>query len=149
MNVISLRFLICCLFVSFIGCDTESSIDTKGSGLGVGSENKHVAADEKTGTVTVIIRYPNGSVDSSDIGIDADDTVADTLRRLKGIPVVIQGSGSMTFVAGIGEFETAGGEGWSYRVNGQWADRSAGVYQVSPGDQIEWTFGNFEPTDQE
>lgn len=149
MNFATLRILIGCLVVFFVGCAAESNVDKNGAEFGISREDKSVGENEKIGSVTVTIRYPDGSIESSDVNIDSDDTVADVLRRLSDLVVVMQGSGSMTFVAGIGDFTTAGGEGWSYRVNGQWADRSVGVYNVSPGDQIEWTYGNFDLSDQE
>jgi hypothetical protein len=37
--------------------------------------------------------------------------------------------------------EGAGGKNWTYHVNGERADRSFGVYELRPGDQVLWTFG--------
>lgn len=143
MNIAVARILIICLTAFTIGCGGQGtdSVDTSSD---VGRQIEEVRAEDRVGSVTVRIHIPGGSPSLSTVDIDADDTVADVLSRLPDLQVVMQGSGPMTFVSQIGDLPTAGGQGWSYRVNGEWADRSVGVFAVSPGDQIEWTYGDFD-----
>jgi hypothetical protein len=53
------------------------------------------------------------------------------------------GVGASAFLSELGGVanEGAGGRNWTYRVNGQRADRSFAVYVLQPGDQVLWTFG--------
>ena len=57
------------------------------------------------------------------------------------------GTDATTFIVSIGgvENEKSLGDNWVYRVNGKLGDKSAGLFQVQPGDQIEWSFGKYEP----
>jgi hypothetical protein len=46
----------------------------------------------------------------------------------------------LTEMGGVAN-EGADGKNWTYHVNGERADRSFGVYDLRPGDQVLWTFG--------
>jgi hypothetical protein len=98
------------------------------------------------GTVTMEFTWDNDKVTTWEIkGIQPGDTVLDAMRKVESPEIVIQGEGPNAFVSSIGELSTTAGEGWSYSVNGQWADRSVGVYKIKPGDKIVWSHGGFEP----
>lgn len=62
------------------------------------------------------------------------------------IDLVAHGSGSAFFVDSL--LGMKNGEEpncfWTFRVNGKLADKSAGVYVLQPGDQVEWRFGPYE-----
>ena len=78
-------------------------------------------------------------------GVQAGDTILDCMEKIQEPKIVVNGSGANAFVASIGDKDTAAGEGWSYRVNDTWADRSVGVYEIKPGDVVTWSYGGFEP----
>ena len=54
-----------------------------------------------------------------------------------------QGTGASAFLSKAGGVsnEGAGGRNWTYRVNGERGDRSFAIYELRPGDQVLWTFG--------
>lgn len=72
-------------------------------------------------------------------------TLLDVMKRIENPQVSIQGSESNALVIGFGDLMQAGGEGWTYRVNGEWADRGVGAYEVKPGDTILWSYGSYDP----
>ena len=96
-------------------------------------------------TGTVSFEFVFGPDESESVSIEMEDgqTICDVMKKIEQPKISITGSGDMAFVQSIGTLETAGGEGWSYSVNGQWADRSIGVYPLQPGDEIKWTHGGF------
>lgn len=53
------------------------------------------------------------------------------------------GSGATAYVQGIDnlyEFDKGSGSGWMYSVNGKFPNRSAGIWPLSPGDDIRWLY---------
>ena len=57
----------------------------------------------------------------------------------------IRGSGAMTYIEGIDglyEFDNGPTSGWKFRVNGVVPDIGAGVYELKPGDRLEWLYVN-------
>ena len=53
-----------------------------------------------------------------------------------------RGSGETAFVSRINDVENqmAGGLNWLFYVNGQMADRGAGVVRLNDGDVVQWKF---------
>jgi len=74
------------------------------------------------------------------------DSVMDILRfatREKGIVLDTRGMGMFTYVEGIAnlyEFDHGPESGWLYKINGEWADKSAASIKVNEGDTIEWIY---------
>lgn len=126
----------CCLVAS--GCQqSEPTADP------VSASNKESSTE--TGTVTFQFNFGDGRVETVVVDeVSPGQTVLDCLQKIEQPKVVVNGSGQNAFVSSIGELTTAAGEGWSYSVNDQWADRSVGVYEVEAGDEVTWTYGGFE-----
>lgn len=57
------------------------------------------------------------------------------------------GSGETAFVKAIDgvENEKAAGDNWTFKVNGKLGDRSSGVFELKPGDDVVWRFGAYAP----
>ena len=77
-------------------------------------------------------------------------TVFDLLNRAAdagdgGLEIRSRGAGETAFVEAIGGVvnEGADGDNWIYVVNEQLADKGAGVYELSPGDQVLWKYGDY------
>lgn len=74
-------------------------------------------------------------------------TVLDALQTGCGGDLEVTGSGETAFVRGILGVanEGAGGDNWTYRVNGELGNRSAGIMPLSDNDRVEWTLGDYVP----
>lgn len=67
----------------------------------------------------------------------------DAAARAENIPVDRVGSTYGVYIRGIGnvyEFGFGGESGWTYRVNGESPQISAGVYKLSDGDVVEFVY---------
>lgn len=62
-----------------------------------------------------------------------------------GFSVQSTGAGETKFVMGIRDVVNLGakGDNWTYQVNGQLGDRSAGIYPLKAGDKVSWIFGKY------
>lgn len=62
----------------------------------------------------------------------------------RGLSYKSKGSGETAFVTEIAEVASEGGTGrkrnWIYKVNGELAQRGAGVVAIKPGDTVKWTY---------
>lgn len=108
--------------------------------------DRSAATDIPSGTVTVVIPVGDQTVRHEIESVPEGTTVAQVMAEISDPPVTLNGSGAMTFVESIGELDTSGGQGWSYRVDGEWADRGVGAYRLSPPASIEWSHGSYEST---
>ena len=101
------------------------------------------SAEVASGPVEVIIRSADGEFRHRFEDVAAGTTLAEVMSRVDEPVVKIVGSGATTFVESIGESGTTGGTGWSYSVDGEWGDRSIGVYPLTPPAEVVWTHGTF------
>lgn len=65
------------------------------------------------------------------------------MTKSNRIPLEYRGSGILSYVEGIAnlyEFDQGAGSGWLFKVNGQFADKSAGAVKLSKGDVVEWIY---------
>ena len=112
------------------------------------SSTKEVAPGT-AGTVTVEIDF-NGRKQNKEfqIACNQDSTVFSILQQAENkgdVKFVFSGSGETAFVSSIDDIENekAAGDNWTYKVNGDLADRSCGVFPVKTGDKILWRFGKY------
>jgi hypothetical protein len=91
------------------------------------------------GPVTVVIDFGDSTVRREIESVPEGTTVAQVMTEITDPPVKLIGSGAMTFVDSIGDLGTTGGKGWTFRVDGKWADRGIGAYQLTPPALIEWS----------
>lgn len=97
------------------------------------------ATDVPRGTVTVVIHFDDQTVERAIEDVPAGTTVAQVMNEITDPPVVMTGSGSLTFVKSIGELGIAGGKGWTFSVDGQRANQGVGSYRLTPPARVEWT----------
>jgi hypothetical protein len=67
--------------------------------------------------------------------------------REEDFTVHYQGAGASAFVKAIDGVEggSNGSDWWIFYVNGELADRGAGVFPLQAGDKVEWRLGRYEP----
>jgi hypothetical protein len=117
----------------------------------VGGDADLPVATTPTGdAVALVIDFDDGQERRFQLAWRERMTVLDALeaaaRRQRGITYVHRGSGEMAMITAIDGLANEGGAGrnWIYRVNGQLADKSCGVYEIRPKDVIFWTFGSYD-----
>lgn len=85
-------------------------------------------------------------IPSETVVLKEGDTAASVLKRVAKahrLSFEIRGSGALTYIEGIDglyEFDDGPTSGWKYRVNGEVPDIGAGVYELKPGDRLEWFY---------
>ena len=100
------------------------------------------------GTVSVEVDFGSDKrAKSIDVVCSPESTVLLSLERaqnLKRLKFESRGAGETAFVTAIDGVKNEGSDGknWIYRVNEKLGDKSAGIFAVSPGDKISWSFGD-------
>ncbi len=80
--------------------------------------------------------------------VTASATVFDALQTAAdqcGFKIASRGIDSTLFVSEIDgvKNEGAAGKNWTYRVNGKLGNCSAGAFELSPKDRVEWSLGDY------
>lgn len=68
------------------------------------------------------------------------------MRSIDQVPISIRGSGQTAFVDAIGGQSTSPGKGWTFQVNGEFANQGVGSTTVTPPATIRWSFGDASET---
>ena len=132
--------LVC--FATFLivsGCESKATNET------------HTAQPTQpaTGTVTVTFNYVDAPSETVQLPNIAENTSVLALMQMIESPViVIQGSGINSLVTQIGDLKESSSEGWTYYVNGKWADQGIGSATISPGDEIQWRYGDWSSSQE-
>jgi len=103
-------------------------------------------AEPTVGTVTIIIQMPDGEVRQEFDSVMSGTTIADLMAKIESPKVTMIGSGDTAFVKSIGDLGTDAGKGWTFRVDGQWADSGVGAYRLDPPATVQWSHGSFDPS---
>ncbi len=117
----------------------------------LGQQEGLQGADPDKPTVTVTIDYGDGAQKRfTDIAWKKEMTVLDAMKvaekHPRGIRMTYRGSGSTALLTKIDDLENEGrGRNWIYRVNGELADRSFGIFELKPGDRVLWRFERYRP----
>lgn len=114
-----------------------------------GCDSTSVPAELQRDIGTVVLEVDFGGKKTSktiDVVCSPKSTVLSSLERaqnMKKLEFKFRGTGETAFVTSIDgvDNEGADGENWTYRVNDELGDRSAGILGVKPGDTILWSFG--------
>lgn len=93
------------------------------------------------GTVTIEVEGDEELLTVKIDGVRQGETLEAVMRRIEQVPVTIRGSGPTAFVDQIGERATNRTEGWTYRVDGEFAMRGIGQLELNPPTTIRWSFG--------
>lgn len=100
-----------------------------------------------TGTVTLEVDFGGDKrAKSITVVCSPDSTVLQSLERARAtndLKFESRGVGETAFLSSIDGVKNEGSDGknWIYKVNGQLGDKSAGIYEVNPGDTVTWSFG--------
>ncbi|OBY80478.1 hypothetical protein BBG47_06340 [Paenibacillus sp. KS1] len=101
----------------------------------------------KTVQITIVGSSEIGTIlNTEEIEIGDSETVMDILKkatRAKKIQMDFSGAGAAAYVKGIDnlyEFDKGSGSGWMYSINNKFPNKSAGAWEVKPGDHIQWLY---------
>ena len=103
------------------------------------------------GACELVIKFNGRSADKQFFVACQDSatvlTILEKAALEQMIEYTVRGTDSTALVTSIGgvKNEKSYGDNWVYRVNGKLGDRSAGIFQVNPGDMVQWTFGKYQP----
>jgi len=108
-----------------------------------------LAADATGKTVSLTVHYGEGRERRFDAvpwqpGMTVDDLLTVASRQRDGIAYYrVSGTGERLLVGEIDDTtnDRATGRFWTFYVNDELADRSAGIYELQPDDRVLWTFG--------
>jgi len=112
-----------------------------------GGPAEKTASQAAVAVVELVIDYGDGVEKRfTQLGHRSGLTVLELLqlatRHPRGVRVEHRGKDDTAFVTQIDDLRNEGrGRNWTYRVNGKRADRGAGVYPLTAGDKVVWTFG--------
>lgn len=137
-------FIVAVFVASTLGCGPTSPSAAK--------RDTNIATDSR---FSLSINF--GEAEKSEI--KAVVTSAETLTVLdllveagkqENFKIQYKGKGETAFVESING--VIGGENgkdwWIYLVNDKLAKRGSGVYQLNPGDSVQWSLGKYEPASE-
>ena len=86
-----------------------------------------------------------GQTETQEIVIDdvaKGTTLEQVMRTITAIPIAVQGSGTTAFVDQIGDQATDNSGGWTFTVDGEFANQGIGNTFLSPPTKVTWRFGD-------
>ena len=122
------------LFAGIAGCQRESPA-TSQSPVST-QDNGRVAVQFQFSDTRQVTRLVED--------VPAGSTVLSVMQKIEDPTIEISGSGAMALITKIGDAENGGETGWTYSINGEWAERGIGDTTVSGGDEIQWRYGTWE-----
>ncbi|WP_197455449.1 DUF4430 domain-containing protein [Stieleria neptunia] len=113
--------------------------------IGCGQTPPPPAADAAVGEVTLEIQPDDSISETIQVPDVADGTTLEAVMRMvEQVPVSVSGSGSTAFVDSIGEVKTDAGQGWTFKVDGAFANQGIGQTVLHPPTTVTWSYGAFE-----
>ncbi len=99
-------------------------------------------AEQATGTVTVEVVGDDG-IDRYEINnVAAGTTVESLMQSIEQIPVTVRGSGVTAFVEAIDSQSTSSSHGWTFKVDGKFANQGIGSTTLTPPATVTWSFAD-------
>lgn len=103
------------------------------------------SVDAAVGTVTIRVQAVDNPVQTFEIADVSDGaTLESVMKRFDQIPVELSGSGMTAFVQSIGDVETDATQGWTFKVDGEFANQGIGKTILHPPTTVDWSYGEFE-----
>lgn len=103
------------------------------------------AADAAVGIVTILFQLDDGSVNTIEVmGVAEGTTLESVMASVDQVPIEMSGSGTTAFVQSIGGITTDASQGWTFIVDGEFANQGIGQTVLHPPTTVQWSFGEFE-----
>jgi len=130
MNQIQSAAVLSAFLVLLGGCYRSASVAERSS--------------QTTGTVTIeiVTEQDTQSIEFHDVATGT--SLEQIMRKVEDVPITVQGSGMTAFVDKIGDLSTGSGDGWTFEIDGQFANQGIGNTKLSPPTTVTWRFGDFD-----
>ena len=113
--------------------------------IGCQSRPAPPAADAAVGVVTIQIESEGNSPQSIQVADVADgDTLESVMRSIDELEIELSGNGATAFVHSIGDVKTDAAQGWTFKVDGEFANQGIGQTVLHPPTTVQWSYGHFE-----
>ena len=93
-------------------------------------------------TIEIVTDAGTQTIEIPDVA--AGTSLEDVMRSITAVSIEIQGSGTTAFVDRIGDQGTNTTDGWTFKVDGEFANQGIGSTTLSPPTKVTWSFGDFE-----
>ena len=117
-----------------VGCSTKTPV----------AESTSAEDRQNTGTVTIEIHSDSMNRTIEVPSVAQGTTLEEVMRSIDEVDVQLSGSGTTAFVNQIGDTATQSAEGWTFRVDGEWANEGIGTTKLAPPTTVAWQFGTME-----
>lgn len=128
---------------ALVGCDSAATTPGPPGPAAADSRPADGQPAAVTGTVSILVQVPEGETLREEVTITGRQSVA-AVMAASSLEMELRGSGEMALVQSLAGVPMKGGEGWIYKVDGQWAPRGIGQLEVEPGAEIRWQYGRFD-----
>ncbi len=114
------------------------------------SGSARLVAADKPETVRLVIDYSDGvekhfNAIAWKSGMTVMDVMSAAKKHPRGISFEHKGKGATALLTKIDDVENEGrGRNWLYKVNGEPADRSMGIFELKAGDTVLWKFDKYQ-----
>ena len=129
------------LLIMVSGCDRSQPVGGSDSPQSTVNAEQSDAEAVNVGTVTIEIDSDDEPLVVKIDGVRQGETLESVMRRIDQVPITINGSGPTAFVNQIGDRATGLSEGWTYRVDGEFAMKGIGQLELNPPTTIRWSYG--------
>lgn len=104
---------------------------------------------EATGTVTLEFELEGEQKSVTIENVASGTSLEEVMRRVESPEIEMSGSGTTAFVSRIGELDTGGREGWTFKVDGKFSPTGVGATMLNPPTTVSWRYGDFSPPSDE
>ena len=95
-----------------------------------------------SGAVVVEINHGDRTESLRIENVAEGTTVESLMRSIDKPQMTIHGSGTTAFLDSIGDKTTSSSEGWTYKIDGEFANEGIGSTTLSPPVTITWSYGD-------
>jgi len=150
----NLLFLLLLLTPLVLGCSDSQSNPNDGDAIAKVGQDTSETETSRSGTdgnvdvptpgdreVVVVVDAPSGRILQVVRDVVQGTTLETVMRKVDQLDVMMTGSGETAFVYEIGGVATGVREGWTYEVDGEFANIGVGQFELEPPTTVRWSFG--------
>ncbi|MCA9138258.1 MAG: DUF4430 domain-containing protein [Planctomycetales bacterium] len=117
------------VFAISVGCESTPPPPVAGAPVGV------VTLEFNSDGTSTSVQVP---------GVADGATLESVMRSVDQIAIELSGSGTTAFVQSIGNTKMEADKGWTFKVDGEFANQGIGQTVLHPPTTVQWTYGEFQ-----